>query len=160
MGFMKKHHDVVALLATVFIFFVFYSCESISLGDGNSEFISSYNSSKSHRVGENCMNCHVSNGSGDGVFSISGTVYKEDLDSPLPNSTVRVYSTAEEGTDPLYVIEVDSKGNFYTTENINFGEGLYISVQGPTAEIRKESAITHGSCNSCHGVSTERIWAE
>jgi hypothetical protein len=157
---MKKHHEVVAILTGIFFFFVFYSCESTNSGAGSSVVISSYNSSDSHRVGENCMNCHISNGSGDGVFSVAGTVYNESLSSPLPNSTVRIYASADEGSDPLFVIEVDAKGNFYTTENINFGEGLYTSVEGPEAEIFMESAITNGSCNSCHGVSTERIWAE
>jgi len=157
---MKNYRGVIAILTGIFCFFVFYSCESTNSGSGNSVVVSAFNSSKSHRVGENCMNCHVLSGSGDGVFSTAGTVYNESLSSPLPNSTVRIYSSADSDEAPLYVIEVDAKGNFYTTESINFGEGLYTSVQGSGAEIFMESAVTNGSCNSCHGVTTDRIWAD
>ncbi len=157
---MKKTHEVALILVGVFLFLAVYSCESTNSGTGGNEVISTYNSSQSHRAGENCMSCHVSSGSGDGIFSVAGTVYNVNLSSPLPNSTVRLYSEPDEDSDPLYVVEVDSKGNFYTTENIDFGEGLYTSVQGSSSEIFMESAITNGSCNSCHGVSTERIWAE
>jgi len=157
---MKNYREVIAILTGIFFFFVFYSCESTNSGSGSSEVISAFNSSQSHRVGENCMNCHVLNGGGDGVFSVAGTVYNASLSSPLPNSTVRIYSTNDEDAIPLYVIEVDAKGNFYTTEDINFGEGLFTSVQGPGAEIFMESVVTNGSCNSCHGVTTDRIWGE
>lgn len=157
---MKKTYEVALILVGVFLFLAVYSCESTNSGTGGNEVISAYNSSKSHRTGENCMSCHVSNGSGDGIFSVAGTVYDEGLSSPLPNSTIRIYSTPDGDSDPLYVIEVDAKGNFYTTENIDFGDGLYTSVQGPSSEIFMESTITNGSCNSCHGISTDRIWAE
>jgi cytochrome c peroxidase len=157
---MGNYRGVIAILTVPFVFFVLYSCESTNSGLGSSDLSSSYNSSKSHRVGENCMNCHVPSGSGDGVFSVAGTVYNESLSSPLPNSTVRFYSTKDEDAAPLYVIEVDAKGNFYTTEDISFGEGLYTSVQGSGAEIFMESAVTNGSCNSCHGITTDRIRGE
>lgn len=157
---MEKTHQVALILAVILLFLVVYSCESTNSSTGSNEVISTYNSSKSHRTGENCMNCHISNGSGDGIFSVAGTIYNESLSSPLPNSTVRFYSTPDGDSDPLHVIEVDIKGNFYTTENIDFGDGLYTSVQGTSSEIFMESAITNGSCNSCHGISTDRIWAE
>jgi len=158
---MKKTHQVTLIITGIFIFLVVYSCESTNSGNGgNNQIISTYNSSKSHKTGENCMNCHVPNGGGDGIFSVAGTVYNESLSSPLPNSTVRLYSTPDMDSAPLYVVEVDAKGNFYTTENIDFGDGLYTSVQGPSNEIIMESAITTGSCNSCHGISTDKIWAE
>lgn len=157
---MKNYRNVIAIITGSLLFFIFYSCESTNSGTGSSDIVSVFNSNASHRAGENCMNCHDSNGSGDGVFSVAGTVYNESLSSPLPNSTVRIYSSMDENADPLYVIEVDAKGNFYTTENISFGDGLYTSVQGSNAEIFMESAITNGSCNSCHGVTTDRIRVE
>lgn len=158
---MKKTHEAVLILVSILLFLVVYSCETTnSGGTGNNLLVSSYNASKSHKTGENCMNCHISNGGGDGIFSVAGTVYNENLSSPLPNSTVRLYSTPDGDSDPLHVIEVDAKGNFYTTENIDFGDGLYASVQGPKSMIFMESAITNGSCNSCHGISTERIWSK
>lgn len=158
---MKKTHEAILILAGIFLFLVVYSCGITNSDEtGNSQVISSYNASKSHRTGDNCMNCHISNGGGDGVFSVAGTVYNESLSSPLPNSTVRLYSTPDGDSEPLHVIEVDAKGNFYTTENIDFGDGLYTSVQGPASMIFMESAITSGSCNSCHGISTKKIWSK
>ena len=106
------------------------------------------------------MNCHIQGGGADGIFSVAGTVYEESLNSVLPNSIVRLYETSDFNKDPVAVIEVDSRGNFYTTESINFGEGLYTSAEGPTMEIFMESPITSGSCNECHGNNTERIWAK
>ena len=55
-------------------------------------------------------------------------------------------------------IQVDGKGNFYTTETIDFGEGLYTLAEGNTNTEHMNSKITSGQCNSCHGISTDRIW--
>lgn len=106
------------------------------------------------------MNCHVPGGGGDGLFSVAGTVYEESLNSVLPNAIVRLYESDDPGETPIAVIEVDGRGNFYTTETIDFGEGLFTSAEGPTRELFMESSITSGSCNSCHGSNTDRIWAE
>lgn len=158
---MKKTHEVIFIIFGVCLFLVVYSCESTNSGNRDGGLVvSTYNSTKSHRAGENCMSCHTPSGGGDGVFSIAGTVYDKSLSSPLPNTTIRLYATPDGESDPVYVIEVDAKGNFYTSENINFGEGLYTSAEGSSAEIFMESVVTTGSCNSCHGVSTQRIWAE
>jgi hypothetical protein len=53
---------------------------------------------------------------------------------------------------------VDAFGNFYTTENIDFGNGLYASVEGNSSTKNMVSSITTGQCNSCHGISTDKIW--
>lgn len=65
---MEKTHQVALILAVILLFLVVYSCESTNSSTGSNEVISTYNSSKSHRTGENCMNCHISNGSGDGYL--------------------------------------------------------------------------------------------
>ena len=151
---------VLLIISICFIFMLLHSCDSNGNGNSGGEIISSFNSSRSHKTGQNCMNCHVQGGGGDGFFSVAGTVYEKDGNNPLPNAIVRIYPADELEGDPIAVIEVDGRGNFYTTENIVFEGGLTTSVEGPTTEIFMESTITNGSCNSCHGQSTGSIWAE
>ncbi|MDP4828094.1 MAG: hypothetical protein NWR73_10425, partial [Flavobacteriales bacterium] len=76
------------------------------------------------------------------------------------NSTVRLYSGPDGSGNLVHTIEVDSKGNFYTTEDVNFGNGLYPAVEGPTSTQYMSTPITVGTCNNCHGQSTDRIWGE
>ena len=106
------------------------------------------------------MGCHASGGSGEGWFSVAGTVYDSLKTSTYPNATVRLF-TGPNGTGNLELtVEVDALGNFYTTENIDFGNGLYTSVEGNSDIIHMNSIVTTGQCNSCHGVSTDRIWTQ
>ena len=123
--------------------------------DGNETKISSHNSDDSHKAGQNCMNCHESGGDGEGWFTVAGTVYNEAQTSILPNATIKLYSGSNATEDLIATIEVDSKGNFYTTKKIDFGTGLYTLVEGNTATKNMMASITSGECNSCHGVSTD-----
>ncbi len=143
-------------------FFVLFSILTIVVScnkeGGNSTKISSIGGTRSHNQGNNCMNCHKSGGEGDGWFNVAGTVYDSLKTSTYPNGTVRLY-TGPGGTGTLkYTIYVDAKGNFYTTEAIDFGSGLYPSVQGSTATHYMAATIGTGQCNSCHGVSTDKLW--
>jgi len=117
--------------------------------------------SESHNVGQNCMNCHNPGGSGDGVWQIAGTVYAQTLITANPNATVKLY-TGPNGTGVLkYILNVDTKGNFYTSGNIDFAGGLYPAVTGSTSTNYMSSPITAGACNSCHNtVTTGRIWTK
>lgn len=147
-------------LSILFVFlivvFAFQSCEE----DENETKISSFNSDDSHNTGQNCMNCHTGGGSGEGVFTVAGTVYNNSQLLVYPNATVKLYSDANRTGDPIATVEVDSKGNFYTTETFNFDTGLYVSVIGNTATKNMISSLTTGACNSCHGVSLDPIWTE
>lgn len=106
------------------------------------------------------MSCHKQGGSGEGVFTIGGTIYKTNGTAVYPNTTIKLY-TGPNGTGTLIkTIEVDGKGNFYTTEAINFGSGLFPTVTGTTGNISKmPTAISTGACYSCHAVSTSKITA-
>lgn len=115
---------------------------------------------ESHNTGQNCMDCHTAGGSGEGVFTVAGSVYDNSLNSSLPNASVRLY-TGFDGTGNLVATLLsDKNGNFYTTETIDFGNGLYVLVEGSTRTKNMISSITTGACNSCHGVSEDRIWTE
>jgi hypothetical protein len=137
----------------------FWSCEKED-DDNNETKISAYNETESHKMGQNCMTCHMSGGTGEGWFNIAGTVYDSLKTNTYPNATVRLYTGAN-GTGTLkYTIEVDANGNFFTTESIDFSSALYPSVQGSTTTQFMGSSITMGQCNSCHGQSTDKIWTK
>lgn len=130
-----------------------------SCGSNNdNKNISKYLSERSHNMGMNCMDCHKDGGEGDGWFVVAGTVYDEQLVNTYPGATVKLY-TGPDGTGTLvHTIEVDTKGNFHTTEDIDFGAGLYPVVVGNLETKDMSSSISSGQCNSCHGVSTGKIW--
>jgi hypothetical protein len=144
------------LAGIIILFSGFISCENDEFE--NETEISSYNSSESHNAGQNCMDCHNPGGSGESAFIIAGTVYDSTITSVYPNSTIKLY-TSPNGTGTLKTtVQVDKYGNFYTTEYVDFEYGLYPSAEGELTTKYMSSAITTGQCNSCHGVSTDRIW--
>ncbi|MBI9035556.1 MAG: hypothetical protein JEZ03_13905 [Bacteroidales bacterium] len=151
-----KTRKIIGLIAICTLFMVSQSCEK----EGNEEKISSSNSDESHNGGQNCMNCHVSGGDGEGWFQVAGTVYNEALSSVYPNATLKLYSGPNGTGDLKHSVKVDDLGNFYSTETITFGEGLYVGVQGTSTTKYMASKVTSGQCNSCHGSSTAKIWTK
>lgn len=155
-----KRRSLIVFMVLVVSVISFQSCEQDDDEHENETKISTYNSTESHMEGQNCMNCHESGGSGEGWFTAAGTVYDSSKNSTFPNATVKLF-TGPNGTGDLKLtIEVDSYGNFYTTENIDFGDGLYTSVEGNAVTKHMNSSITSGKCNSCHGINTDPIWTE
>ena len=135
--------------------FMLFSCEK---EDGHETRISSYGSLESHNMGKNCMECHIQGGGGEGWFTVAGTVYDSLKTNPYPDATILLFTEPDTTGSVIHTIEGDGKGNFYTTEPVSFGNGLYPAVRG-SGPIRMMSiSITTGKCNSCHGQSTERIW--
>lgn len=150
---MKNRISIATFLVSMMIIL------TVSCKKGENETnISSYGSSKSHNMGQNCMNCHKSGGEGEGWFNVAGTVYDSSFAHTLGGGTVKLY-TGPGGTGTLkYTVQVDTKGNFYTTETIDFGSGLYPAIQGTSNTHYMSATISTGQCNSCHGVSTNKIW--
>lgn len=147
------------ITSIVVVFSIVLLTQSCKKEGENETKISHFDGNESHKVGENCMECHKSGGSGEGWFTLAGTVYDQQ-DNTLKNTTIKLYTEAD-GTGTLkYTLQGDALGNFYTTEAVDFGNGLYVSVQGNTAAKHMSSMITSGQCNSCHGVSTAKIWTE
>lgn len=141
--------------------FVTVSCEKENENENENENkTSSTNSSESHNMGQNCMNCHKQGGQGEGWFTVAGTVYDTSLVRVYTNATVKLY-TGPNGTGTLkYTLPVDRKGNFYTTNSISFGSGLYPVLSGVNSTNYMSTPISTGACNSCHGSSTSKLWAE
>ena len=137
------------------------SCKKDSKDENNGETnISATGGHESHNMSQNCMNCHKKGGEGKGWFSVAGTVYDSLLTNTFQNVIVRLY-TGPDGTGTLKsTIYGDAKGNFFTTEAIDFGVGLYPSVQGISTTQFMSGIITNGQCNSCHGVTTDKIWTK
>ena len=130
------------------------SCEK----EENETLISSHNSNESHNMGQDCMECHKKGGGGEGWFVIAGTVYDSLKQNTIPNTTIELRSEPNGAGTLKYTLLGDSKGNFYTTENIDFGNGLYTLVKSSQSIKFMNGSITAGQCNSCHGKSTDRIW--
>ena len=148
------------ILAIILIGIITINACSKDDDGGNAIKVSANGLQESHNMGRNCMDCHKSGGSGKGWFNVAGTVYDSTLNNLLPNSTVYLYTDVN-GTGTLkYTLQVDAKGNFYNTNALDFGTGLYPVASGKTTLKMMSSAITNGQCNSCHGVSTDKIWTK
>lgn len=133
-------------------------CDGGGGGDSDSELISTFGDNDSHRAGQNCQRCHRSGGSGDGVFTIAGTVFDGDNPSVVkPDVIVRLFAAPDQSSALIVEIEVDAKGNFYTTAPIPYGAGLFaVLVDGPASSPFMTAPVTasEGACNSCHDGNT------
>lgn len=122
--------------------------------------VSSHDSMGSHNNGLDCISCHSKGGSGEYRFDVAGTVLNDSLAGVLPNTTIKLYTGIQGSGKLKYTLEGDAYGNFYTSHNIRFGNGLYPAVEGPTTTKYMMEPITQGSCNSCHGVITDPVWSK
>ena len=138
---------LISLSTVAFTLFsiVLFSCERESEGS-NETNISRHDDDESHYNGHDCMNCHYRVGEGEGWFTLAGTAVDN-----FRNSTV-ILSTGPKATGTIVKnIEVDLLGNFYTTEPIDYGDGLYVAVESQNGEMEEmDGKIYSGSCNTCH----------
>ncbi|MBC8214883.1 MAG: hypothetical protein H8E71_09645 [Candidatus Marinimicrobia bacterium] len=151
-----KNKIGVLILSLLVLFCV--GCENdYDYYDDDEIIISQFGDDESHKTGQNCMDCHTVDGSGEGQFSIAGTIYHEDQITPYENVTVKLYSQAD---IVEIILEVDANGNFYTNEIVDWGDGLFPSVLGETEEQKMIQSVNNGACNECHdGTTTPRIFS-
>lgn len=146
----------IIFFITIIIALTAISCQKL-----NQSNISAHDR-RSHNVGKNCMDCHVNGGPGRGWFVIAGTVF----DTVFPNNKTNPNGTVFLYSDParkslVTTMDVDGSGNFYTTDNINFGNGLYPKVVSKDGDVKyMSSIITSGACNSCHNFNTYKIYVK
>ena len=133
-------------------------------GEKVNKLISQHGTTTSHvdeRRGQNCMDCHVDGTGNPYIYTLAGTVYQQaDPAQVYPNATVYLYSQPNGRGDLVATIEVDANGNFFTTQSINFNEGLYPAIVGNASEdpVYMPANVTTGQCNSCHdGATTTQI---
>ncbi|NOX85736.1 MAG: hypothetical protein GXO86_07205 [Chlorobi bacterium] len=156
---MKKKTIIVAGFILVMLM-AFSSCEKDETGNNETK-MSRHNDDGSHNNGQNCMDCHKSGGEGEGWFTVAGSVYDSLKTNPSPNGTIKLYTGPNATGTFVKTIEVDGRGNFYTTENMDFGNGLYPVITGSSGNVKNmTSSISTGQCNSCHGVTTDKIWVK
>ncbi len=154
---MNKNTVITLLVLSALSFTVVSSCKK----EGDETKISSHNSDESHHEGQNCLSCHKSGGEGEGHFTVAGTVYDSLGTTIKPNGTIRLYSQPNGGGNLVATIEVDAKGNFYTTESIDLSSGVYSSATGTSGSAHFMPDINGiGACSSCHGVTQVPIWTE
>lgn len=151
-----------ALIISAYLLIILIGVGSCEKGDdeGNESMVSMNYETESHNAGKDCMDCHKSGGSGEGWFTVAGTVYDNEKTSTYPNALIRLKTGPDGSGEIIKEIEVDGLGNFYTTQNINFGDGLYVEVIGNENTKAMGSKINNGRCNSCHGASIEKIWVK
>ncbi len=155
---MKTYLNLTAFIIVLFGGIAFL--DSCKKEESSEAKISHHNGNESHNMGQACMNCHKQGGSGESIFNVAATVYDTTMNSVFPNTTVRLYTGANGSGTLKYTIEVDAKGNFYTTESIDFTNGLYPAVTGTQGTKYMSSSITTGNCASCHGNTTNKIWTK
>jgi len=115
---------------------------------------------ESHNEGQNCGTCHNSNGHEavreGGWWTVSGTVFRDD-DKGQDNAIIELWEKPNQGGKLIKRLEADAEGNFYTNQIINFMGGCYPVVKLDNKVKVMPVPYTGGSCNSCHGVSTEKL---
>jgi len=89
---------------------------------------SSANTDESHNQGLNCMSCHKKGGKGEGWFTIAGTAFRSNGAS-ASNVIIKLYSQPGGQGELKKQITGDLLGNFFTTDLLGFGHGLYPSIE-------------------------------
>ena len=156
---MIKLNKPVCLLF-YFLLFGFFACEKNNVDNTSPTdviLISHYGDSISHRNGENCRSCHRESGGAPGIFNVSGSVFDSASSLAFPNASLRLYTEAGGKGIVQYELEGDALGNFFSTEQVNFGNGLFPVVLSDSSTRSMGSFIQHGHCNACHGITTNRI---
>ena len=147
---------IVSILAGLIL--AFSGCKKED-DNSNEVLISIHNETESHNIGKACQSCHAAGGSGEGWFGVAGSVYGEDLTSANPNGTIYLYTGAGGTGNLVATIEVDGKGNFYSTASSIPAGGVYAQIKSASGNTTNMSMlVTSGNCNSCHGESTAKIW--
>lgn len=152
---MKVRKFLYSFMALAAMFIVFQACDDDdddNEGNCGETNISERFSNDSHNNGQNCFTCHNASGPGEGCFKVAGSLYDTTGNVPRGNGTIKL-TTGFQGTgDVVATIEVDAKGNFHTTNDIDWGlDGLHVQVVSANGNTyNMATRISEGSCNSCH----------
>ena len=150
-GFRRRRsaYRVLPLVLVSCLVFLAPGCE-----DDDDDLVSRFGDDESHRSGQDCQQCHREGGSGEGVVTVAGTVYRAAGGTPLPGALVEIRDA--EGAAVVVELQVDARGNFYTTRAVNWGEGRTIVVRDEQNSATKPFLLDVGDCNRCHD-SGQRI---
>tara|TARA_Y100001968_G_scaffold276646_1_gene271060 strand:+ start:4491 stop:5993 length:1503 start_codon:yes stop_codon:yes gene_type:complete len=125
------------------------------------------------RYGANCMQCHQSNGPGEGQYVAAGTIYNSAGEPWVEGGTIEL-GTAEQairfgppipleeklvGWELKLALPIDAHGQWYATAvpDINYQvENYYARVLDAEGELKMVMAIAPGGgCNHCHSTGFE-----
>jgi hypothetical protein len=108
----------------------------------------------SHNAGKNCISCHSN-------FKLAGSVYNKSFTKIYSGVKIKVTTQSNGQGSVLVTMNSDNSGNFYTGTSISFGSGVFVSAENTSGTVQyMNTSITSGACNSCHGSSTSKMWAE
>ncbi len=126
------------------------SCDKAFIPE-NETTISNSSEDESHYFGQNCMECHHSAGHGEGWFTLAGSTKGNYY-----MATIELYYDTI--NPPVHKIEVDQKGNFYTTNEINYQTPYLVGLRNQNNDIKyMKSKISVGQCSLCHGATTSTL---
>ena len=154
--FMRSHTWMVG--AGLFALFAVMSSNACKHGQCDVGPDSKHGGSRSHNAGKNCQSCHLADGPGEGCWEVAGTAYDSLSGGISPDVVLRLYTQPNDSGELKLTLEGEALGNFYTSKDPGLGAGLYPSVTSANGHTsRMQGRVTSGACNSCHGVSTEKI---
>lgn len=153
---MKKTKLIVCLSAVFSLFII--ACSHYDQLQKNGK--ESKASGKSHNAGQDCMKCHNDNSneaSSEAWWYVAGTVYTAS-GSINTNARIEIWSEPEAKGYKITSLPADKNGNFYTEKILKFNNGSYpIAISGNDTTYMI-SAFNGQGCNSCHGLSTDKIY--
>jgi hypothetical protein len=152
-SYMRKVYLVVLILA-VSVGILFVACKQ-------SYKASQHGEAKSHKQGTLCMSCHTPGGSAKDVYLAAGTVYDEVRLKPQGKAVIKFYTEPKAQGKLVATLKADELGNFYTTEKLDFSQGLYPTLIG-TPEAKENikhmnRKVFRADCNWCHGIGEESL---
>ncbi|MGV9012991.1 MAG: hypothetical protein ACOH13_10400 [Flavobacteriales bacterium] len=97
-------------------------------------------------------------GDGQGCWTVAGSFYNANGTNTVTQARVLLFGgPLVQGGEKLSWDD-DDLGNVYTSQDVNFGSGLFpavVSAAGDKAFMLEP--IQDGACNRCLGYSTDRI---
>lgn len=147
------HKTYLAILILILLVTVFSQCTK-------KYKVSRHGSGKSHYLGSECMSCH-NGGKAKDIFTVAGSVLDETRTDRQNNATIKLYTKIKGTGELVATMYSDELGNFYTTQKIDFSQGLFVTLLGtpgvPEDTKHMDKPIFTGNCNSCHGPVEERL---
>lgn len=127
-----------------------FACERFVIPENDTQ-ISEFDDDESHYTGKNCMDCHYSAGRGEGWFTAAGS-----SSGNYSRATIELFRL--NATTPFKAIAFDALGNAFTTEPIEFENGIQAGIRSSTGTLKMMPQVIHtGQCNLCHGATEKPL---
>lgn len=145
---------------TYFTIFILIALVTIFSQCAKKSKTSQHGSAKSHYLASDCMSCHNGDKAKE-VFTVAGSVLNESRTAKQNNATIKLYTKIKATGKLVATLYSDEMGNFYTTQKIDFSQGLFVTLLGtpgvPEDTKHMDKPLFTGNCNSCHGPVGERL---